>query len=156
MQTGAEFSKDRKYRYKLWRKWDESLPKIMFIGLNPSTADEIKDDPTITRMMNYAKLWGYGEIVVCNAFAFRATFPEDLKKEKDPVGEGNNKAISEEAKNAEKIVLAWGNHALFGNRSSEILQLLKEYKLFCLGKNSSGEPKHPLYLKRDLKPVKLE
>lgn len=68
-QTGATFSKDRLYRYQLWRIWDESKPYMNVIGLNPSTADETKDDPTIRRCLGFAKAWGYGALRVADAEA---------------------------------------------------------------------------------------
>ncbi|MBU0467052.1 MAG: DUF1643 domain-containing protein [Nanoarchaeota archaeon] len=148
----ALFSECEKYRYKLKRKWDNNLPQIMFIGLNPSTADEIKNDPTVSRMINYAKQWGYGSVSVCNVFAFRATFPKDLKNTKELVGRENDKSITEEAQSSEKIVIAWGNHALFMNRNIEMMSLLHKHELFCIGVNKNGEPKHVLYLKKDLSP----
>jgi len=82
----ARFSDCEKYRFTLNRTWDNPKGKVVFIGLNPSTADEIKNDPTVTRMINFAKAWGYGSITVCNLFSFRATFPKDFKKTPDPIG----------------------------------------------------------------------
>ena len=86
MKKNAKFSACRKYRYALWRTWDESKPYVMIIGLNPSTADENKNDPTITRCINFAKSWGYGGVCVTNLFAFRATVPSDMKTSNDPIG----------------------------------------------------------------------
>ena len=93
IRTGAEFSKDRIHRYALYRVWDESKPLIMLIGLNPSTADENKDDPTIKRCVSFAKHWGYGGLIMVNIFAYRATDPRKMKKATDPVGPDNDKWI---------------------------------------------------------------
>ena len=79
MKSGAIFSSCRKYRYALWRNWDETKPCVMIIGLNPSTADENENDPTITRCINFAKSWGYGGVCVTNLFAYCATVPSDMK-----------------------------------------------------------------------------
>ncbi len=78
MKSDAELSKCRAYRYALWRTWDESKPFAMFVGLNPSTADELEDDPTIRRCINFSKLWGYGGLCMVNLFAYRATDPTAL------------------------------------------------------------------------------
>ena len=79
LKTDAKFSACRKYRYALWRNWDGSKPYAMIIGLNPSTADENENDPTITRCINFAKSWGYGGVCVTNLFAYCATVPSDMK-----------------------------------------------------------------------------
>ena len=84
MKKDAQLSTCRKYRYALWRTWDEAKPQVMIIGLNPSTADETKDDPTITRCINFAKAWGYGGVCMANLFAYRATAPSDVKASIDP------------------------------------------------------------------------
>ena len=84
--SNAKFSKDRAYRYALWRTWDDSLEKLLFIGLNPSTADEIKDDPTMRRCIRFSKDFGFGGFIMANIFAFRSTDPKKLKKIKNPIG----------------------------------------------------------------------
>lgn len=145
----AKYSDCERYRYILSRTWDPSKQKILFIGLNPSTATELKNDPTVTRMMNFAKKWGFGSATVCNAFAFRATFPKELKKQINPVGEDNNTCLQQEIEKADKIVAAWGNHAKFLNRSQEILKFLNNFEHFGLTKQ--GEPRHVLYLRSDAK-----
>lgn len=90
MDKGAIISGCGKYRYSLWRTWDKKLPKVMFIMLNPSTADAYEDDPTIRRCINFAKSWGYGGIVVGNLFAYRATNPKKLILIDDPSGSANH------------------------------------------------------------------
>ena len=86
MLKAAILSEDRKYRYVLLRTWDEAKPAVLFIGLNPSTADEEDDDPTILKCINYAKTWGYGKILMVNLFALRSTDPSILIHAADPVG----------------------------------------------------------------------
>ena len=150
-KLGAVFSDCRKFRYALWRMWNEQMPIAMIIGLNPSTADEKVNDPTITRCINFASSWGYGGVCVTNLFGFRATAPTELKAQHDPIGKENDAWVHEMAKGAAIAVAAWGNHGKFLNRSLEILPSLDQ--LHCIKMNKSGEPAHPLYLKAELKPV---
>ncbi|MCP3697064.1 MAG: DUF1643 domain-containing protein [Aliivibrio sp.] len=152
MKKTAKLSDCRTYRYELWREWDESKPYAMFVGLNPSTADETEDDPTIRRCINFAKSWGYGGLCMTNLFAYRATQPEHMKKASDPIGDKNDETLILLAKNAGVIVGAWGNDGVFLNRSEEVRSLIPE--LSVLKVNKSGEPAHPLYLKSTLTPIK--
>ncbi len=153
MKKGAKFSECRKYRYSLWRIWDESKGIVMFIGLNPSTADENEDDPTIRRCIKFAESWGYGGIVMCNLFAFKATQPENMKKTALPIGFDNDKHLIDWNVFAQKTIAAWGNDGSYLRRSEEIKRMLS---LHYLKLNKSGEPAHPLYLKGDLKPILWE
>ena len=152
-KSGAVFSDCRKYRYALWRMWNEHKPIAMIIGLNPSTADQTRNDPTITRCINFASSWGYGGVCVTNLFGFRATAPTELKAHHDPIGKENDAWVHEMAKGAAITVAAWGNHGKFLNRSLEILPSLD--RLHCIKLNKSGEPAHPLYLKAELKPFPM-
>ena len=152
-KSGAVFSDCRKYRYALWRIWNEHMPIAMIIGLNPSTADQTRNDPTITRCINFASSWGYGGVCVTNLFGFRATAPTELKAHHDPIGKENDAWVHEMAKGAAITVAAWGNHGKFLNRSLELLPSLEQ--LHCIKLNKSGEPAHPLYLKAELKPVPM-
>ena len=152
-KSGAVFSDCRKYRYALWRMWNEHMPIAMIIGLNPSTADQTRNDPTITRCINFSRSWGYGGVCVTNLFGFRATAPTELKAHHDPIGKENDAWVHEMAKGAAITVAAWGNHGKFLNRSLEILPSLD--RLHCIKLNKSGEPAHPLYLKAELKPVPM-
>lgn len=152
-KSGAVFSDCRKFRYALWRMWDEDKPLVMIIGLNPSTADEKVNDPTITRCISFACSWGYGGVCVTNLFGFRATAPTELKAYHDPIGKENDAWVHEMAKEAAIKVAAWGNHGKFLNRSVEFLSSLDQ--LHCIKMNKSGEPAHPLYLKAELNPVPM-
>ena len=152
MQRSALFSNCKKYRYLLGREWDINKPKILFIGLNPSTADEYKDDPTILRCIQFAKSWGYGSLKIANIFAYRATDPNVLLKEKEPIGKDNNEHIITSDKECNKTVIAWGNHGLFLNRAADVLPLIQDP--YCIKKNSNGTPSHPLYLPKKLTPFK--
>lgn len=123
----------------------------MIIGLNPSTADARQDDPTIRRCIGFARDWGYGGLVVTNLFAFRATYPADLKAAADPVGPRNDAWIRRMAGQVEIIVAAWGNDGLWLDRSERVQQMLAG-RLHCLRLNAGGEPAHPLYLPAGLNP----
>lgn len=172
----TQFSPDRRYRYTLWRElWsgDELFDAfdgtnegergnalgqyIMVIGLNPSTADERNDDPTIRRCKAFAKSWGYGALCMTNLFAFRATQPEDMKKAVDPAGPECGKWLCDIAKGAGMILAAWGKHGSFIGRDRNVLSALKAIgkPVYCLGKNSDGSPKHPLYIAANTIPVLL-
>ena len=90
MRAQAELSQCRQYRYALWRTWDKSKKIVMFIGLNPSTADEVDDDRTIKRCISYAKQWGYGGIIMANLFAYRTSSPNVMMDSHDPIGKEND------------------------------------------------------------------
>jgi len=142
------------YRYLLARQWRESSKgPLLFIMLNPSTADADVDDPTIRRCINFAIKWGYGRIEVVNIFALRSTDPAKLHDAVDPIGPENKRFILEAAARAGKIVAAWGVHGEIHDRGLRVLELLKEYNIYCLGVTKHQRPKHPLYLKKDLSPV---
>lgn len=141
--SDAVFSKDRIHRYTLVRVWDEEKPSIMIMGLNPSTADETKNDPTVRRFIGFAKKWGYGSLYVTNMFAFRATYPEDLYKAEDPVGPENDYWIRKISSIADLVVLAYGNHGAYRNRHEEILKMVKNP--YCIKITKMNLPIHPLY-----------
>lgn len=147
IKSSALYSDDEKHRYTLTRIWNPSLPKVSFIGLNPSTATELKNDPTVTRMINFAKKWNFGSLTVLNLFAYRATLPSDLKKSQNPIGKENDFWMKKEISSSEKIIAAWGNHGKFLNRSEEVLKFLKSFSHF--GFTKEGEPRHVLYLPSD-------
>ena len=145
---GAVLSNCKKYRYELWRIWDDTKPKVMFIMLNPSTADAEKNDPTITRCIGFAKSWGYGGLYVGNLFGFRATSPKDLKGTSNPVGDDNNVHLDSMQSKCALIICAWGNGQ---GRPDRIFNQFDNLNYIELCKD--GTPKHPLYLKKDLMPM---
>lgn len=149
---GAEFSECRTYRYSLWRRWrwDGNASQVMFIGLNPSTADEIENDPTIRRCIGFAKSWGYSSLLMMNAYAFRATDPKEMKSAIDPIGPGNDEAFLVRRDQCGLIIAAWGVHCS-SEREAAICRLIGR-DVHCLGKTKDGRPKHPLYLRADTKP----
>lgn len=153
MKNTAKLSECRTYRFALWRTWDDSKPYVMFVGLNPSTADETSDDPTLTRCINYAKSWGFGGVCMANLFAFRATEPGDMKAATDPIGTENNDWLIKLANDAGLVVAAWGNDGAYLGRSKQVKDLLPN--VHCLKLNKSGEPAHPLYQKAGIEPVPM-
>jgi len=157
--SGAVFSKCGKYRYQLWRMWEGGEPQKLcaFIGLNPSTATEVEDDPTVRRCINYAKAWGFNGMFMLNAYAYRATDPKDMKKQDDPIGDGNDESIVVAGMIADKVICCWGNNCEH-SRQADILTALDMADIVphCLAVTKLGYPAHPLYLKANLKPIRLE
>ena len=154
MSGGAQFSRDRRYRYRLWRRWDATRPQIAFCMLNPSTADEHTDDPTIRRCIGYARDWGYGGVEIVNLFALRATDPRELRRSRDPIGRRNDGYVSRAARRSKAVVIAWGVHGTLLARGAATLRLLSpRARLLALGWTLAGEPRHPLYLRRDVRPI---
>ena len=153
--AGATFSACRRWRYLLWRRWDESKPAANFLMLNPSTADERVLDPSCTRARNYAARWGFGGVLITNIFAWRATDPEEMKAARDPVGRANDRAILRAAREAKIVVCAWGNHGEHLGRAAQVSEMLRRENvpLHVLRRNGAGEPAHPLYLPGVLKPI---
>lgn len=142
-------SRDRCYRYALWRQWADG-PYALFIGLNPSTADETVDDPTIRRCVGFARSWGYGALCMVNLFAFRATQPAVLKQAADPVGPDNDAFLRLAVAGAGIAVAAWGNHGAWRARSAALASW--SFPLQALALTASGEPGHPLYLPATAQP----
>lgn len=155
MAMAALISKDEVYRYWLARAWDLELPPMVFIGLNPSTADAVQDDPTIRRCISFAKAHDCGSIVMVNLFAFRATEPIEMKKAADPIGPANDDwlvaAFGRAKETGGKVVAAWGVHGQYKDRDYAVAALAERggVELLCLGKTQAGDPRHPLYLKSD-------
>jgi hypothetical protein len=148
MKKHAIISHDCKYRYELQRIWDEKKPKILFIMLNPSTADADNDDPTIRKIIKFSKSWGYGGVYVGNLYAFRSTDPKALRHTHDPVGEDNIEHITKLISLSDIVVYAWGNK----NMEPDWLRELVDTP-YCIDISKNGNiPKHPLYLKGDLQP----
>lgn len=152
--SGAVFSPCRQYRYKLWRTWHSEKPFLNVIGLNPSTADETVDDPTIRRCIQFAKDWGYGGLIMSNLFAFRATLPSVMKAQADPIGIENDQWLQASAAQAGLVLAAWGNDGEYLNRGRTVAAMIRN--LHCLGVTKSGQPKHPLYLPKTTVAVRLD
>ena len=156
MPNECVFSPDRRYRYTLVHRWDELLNPghgIAWIGLNPSTADEHQLDPTLRRIRDFSSAWGYAYFVMLNLFAWRATEPAVMKAVSEPVGPDNDHWIAHWSAGVERVVVAWGEHGVHLGRDRAVLALLDRSKIFCLGRNASGQPKHPLYVSRQAAPL---
>jgi hypothetical protein len=146
--SDATLSDCGRYRYVLTRKWGgEGSNCLVWIMLNPSTADASTDDPTIRKCMHYARREGVGGILVVNVYAWRATDPRELGKVDDPEGPCNWNCLAAAAKLAKhhgsKVVAAWGANDV-GTNADAILSMFGD--LWCLGTNQDGSPKHPCYL----------
>lgn len=141
------------YRYSLRRIWNTDLPKVLFIMLNPSTADDQEDDPTIRRCIGFAKYWGYGSLEVMNLFAYRATDPSELRKVVDPIGPDNDIHIFRAAIQTDLIITAWGTHGPVLGRNLVVMENLYSFRTYCLGVSKGGHPKHPLYIPGDQRPI---
>lgn len=149
--NGAEFSDCRRYRYALWRIWDEAKAPAMFIGLNPSTANEGTNDPTIRRVIHFAKAWGHGGVYMLNCFPFVSTNPNDLRTE-------GNQALNDHwlykcAAKSSRIVFAWGAFSVVRElgRDVELKGMFPRAQALVI--NADGTPRHPLYVKGDMVPV---
>ncbi len=151
-QPRAVFDASLRYRYTLWRQWDPRGPIVNFIMLNPSTADAMQNDPTVTRCIHYAQKWGFGSLVVTNIFAYRSTDPKALTQVVDPIGPENNDYLRQIAEQAQQIVLAWGTHGVLAQRHAAVLALLHPLPLSSLAITKDGYPQHPLYLPGHLTP----
>jgi hypothetical protein len=151
MKSGAVFSDCRTYRYTLWRTWDEGKPQVAFIGLNPSTADEAQDDPTLLRCIGFARQWDYGSLVVVNLFAYRSAAPVDLKRAPYPVGDENDAWICSSTAGARLTIACWGNHGSHMQRDQAVRKLATN--LYCLRITRQGQPAHPLYQPSRLLPI---
>lgn len=154
--AGAIFSDCERYRYRLWRVWDEGKPRLCFVMLNPSTATHEVLDPTVSRCKTRAETLGYGGLEVVNIFALRSTDPRALYEVADPVGPGNIDAIVDAAKSCAITICAWGTHGAFLRAGYLIKKLIRCHvpeKIHYLKLNADGSPAHPLYLPYGLKPV---
>jgi hypothetical protein len=153
LDCSASFSSCRLYRYCLWRKWGDA-PYCMFVGLNPSTADETQDDPTIQRCIGYAKRWSYGGLCMVNLFAFRATQPQDMLVAKNPIGPDNDRTLKTLSQGAGIVIAAWGKHGKHMGRDEQVRALLPDF--YCLKQNRDGSPIHPLYVRGDAIPYQMD
>lgn len=136
------------YRYLLERRWDEAAPLLLYIMLNPSTATEAMNDPTIARCERRARRLGYGGFIACNLFAWRETDPAQLKKVPEPIGPANDAILLATAREADLVLCAWGVHGAHLGRGGEVASMLREagVALHHLGLTQEGHPRHPLYL----------
>jgi hypothetical protein len=158
---GAHLSVCGRYRYVLWRCWDTSLPRVMFVMLNPSTADAIDDDPTIRRCVGFARSWGMGSVWVCNLYPWRATNPRDLPSGPEVHGEVasglyvNDIFIKDTATRSTKIIVAWGTKiGPCETQPKHVMDLLEFRQVETLGLSKTGQPLHPLFRPGDTIPMR--
>lgn len=149
MSGNAVFDSSGEYRYWLQRKWDDLKAKVSFIMLNPSVADSEWDDRAVQRCIFFARNWGFGSVEIVNLFAYQTESPKILKSVMEPIGKDNDKYILETLKNADIIIAAWGNDGAFRNRYKEILTLVQDYDLHCMGITAESQPKYPARLSND-------
>jgi hypothetical protein len=158
-RRSAILSECGRYRYRLGRSWDDSLPPVNFIMLNPSKADADRDDATIRRCLRFADDWGFGSIDVTNLFAWRATDPRELRRAGDPVGPENDRHTIEAAEGAHQagglVVCAWG--VLLGPRARRVavpaMLQAQGIPLHAIEASGAGHPMHPLRLRASCTPV---
>ncbi len=152
VSNGAVLSDCETYRYKLWRWWDTEGRPVVFVGLNPSTADATTDDPTVRRCIGFARDWGYGGMILVNLYALRATDPRELWTHPDPVGLQNNAYLHGAVRLTDTVVAAWGSGIGRRPRARRVVQMLGQHVPWhCLGHTREGHPRHPLYLPKDTK-----
>ena len=144
LESAAIFSPNKIYRYSLTRVWDRDRPRVCFVMLNPSAADETQDDPTIRRCIRFSECWGYGSLTAVNVFAYRTHNPRDLKAAVDSVGTDNVRHVSKAVRSAAVTIVAWGVHGHANEHSERLLSRIASP--YCLGVTKHGAPKHPLYV----------
>jgi hypothetical protein len=153
VEASAGLSRCGRYRYALRRSWDAARPKVLFIGLNPSTADASRDDNTSRVCIGYARRWGFGGLLLGNLFAWRATDPALLRDVPDPVGSRNDAWLRALQDEAALVVCAWSDAGAWLGRDRAVLAWLRAPH--CLVRLKSGRPGHPLYKRAELRPVPL-
>jgi hypothetical protein len=144
----AVYSDCERYRYSLTRVWDATGSLVQFVMLNPSTATEIQNDPTVERCERRARALGHGGFRVTNIFAWRDTDPRKMRAAKDPIGDENDSAICAGAAWADVTICGWGTHGEHRDRGADVERLLRASgaNLLHLGLTKAGHPKHPLYI----------
>lgn len=149
--SGAIFDVTSLYRYSLWRTWSTGHPRVAFIMLNPSAAGAQHNDPTIRRCISFARAWGFGSLEVVNLFAYRTPDPRALSRVANPVGEDNDRFLTQAVTRSHCLVVAWGTKGALLSRDQVVLDLLTGQNcLYCLGMTKDGHPLHPLYVKGDV------
>jgi len=150
----AIYSDCERYRYALTRVWKFEASRLVFVMLNPSTATEVQNDPTVERCERRARTLGFGSLQVTNIFAWRDTDPKKMRTAKDPIGPDNDKTIMEACSWGDQIIAAWGTHGAHLRRGVQVKQILRssDKPVFHLGISKGGHPKHPLYIAYSQKP----
>jgi hypothetical protein len=150
----AAYSDCGAYRYWLKRRWADAGGMLNFVMLNPSVADELRNDPTVERCERRARMLGFGAFIVTNIFAWRDTHPKEMRRATEPIGPENDAVLVRMAQNSDKVVAAWGTHGAHLGRGREVAALLREsgVTLHHLGLSKHGHPRHPLYVGYEITP----
>ncbi|AZQ65896.1 DUF1643 domain-containing protein [Silicimonas algicola] len=153
--SAAVYSPCLRYRYALTRTWDAAGPRLLYVMLNPSTATEAANDPTVERCERRARALGYGAFRVANLFALRETDPARLRRAERPVGAANDAQIAEAADWSDAVLCAWGIHGAHRSRGQAVAAILNASgkPLLTLGLSKDGHPRHPLYVSYGVGPV---
>lgn len=147
MKSSALMSQCGRFRYVLTREWDDYLPTVAFVMLNPSTADAVTDDPTIRKCIGFATRLGFGGLAVVNLYAYRATKPADLRAAGWPVGPENDHFIAGVCRESSMVICAWGSNAARNTRPGAVLEIIRAAgKPPMALRVSRGVPHHPLML----------
>lgn len=152
-EAPAIFSMDRRYRYLVRRRVALAKGICLWIMLNPSSANETENDPTVRRCITFARDWGFGTMEVVNLYALVSTVPPKLWKESDPVGPENDRHILEAAQKADRVMLGWGNHGV--GRARAVVEMLQQagIPMGYLELTQEGQPRHPLYVRKNRVPT---
>ena len=147
-RSTAVYSDCENYRYQLTRIWDPDGEKVLFVMLNPSTATEVQNDPTVERCERRARTLGYGAFRVTNIFAWRDTDPKALRAAREPVGPDNDRILTESCDWADRIIAGWGAHGEHLDQGAHVARLLRDTgrPVYHLGLTKAGHPRHPLYI----------
>lgn len=158
MENPCHFSPDRVHRYSLIHRLNPLFGDrlILWIGLNPSTADENKLDPTLTRIARFSEREGMDGFWMGNLFGLRTPYPKEMMAAADPVGPENDASLLEAARKCDRVIAAWGVSGVYESRADAVVELLKGHELWCLGTTKAGHPRHPLYVKADQPLVRWE
>lgn len=153
IDSGAQLSACGRYRFTLWRVWDEARPVVVFVGLNPSTADALKDDQTIRRCRHFADASEFGGLTMLNLWAFRATHPSDLPAIDSPEEQDNLDNLARVCSMAARVVAVWGDHPKARLRTAAVMPIVSTW--WCLGKTKHGHPRHPSRLGNGVPMVRM-
>lgn len=153
-ESRAVVDRRDRYRYSLWYGWNATAPQLTFVMLNPSTANEKTLDPTVRRCFRFAQAWGYGSVELVNLFALRTPYPALLKQAERPVGVLNDEHLLAACQAGQRVIIAWGNEGSFQGRDRTFLALCPSLSsLYCLGVTQQQQPRHPLYVRRDVEVI---
>lgn len=152
----AIFSKCRRYRYVLERRWDLDLPVFVAVLLNPSKADATRNDPTTTFMLNIARRYGCGSYIAVNLFAFVGTDPRSMTSATDPIGEYNNQILYRYVERSDVLLVAWGTHGTHRDRDLAVIPIVAPYEPLCFGLTKDGHPRFPRALPSTVELIQYE